>query len=422
MKKKRLVCIFIIIVIEFLSASAVPVQARQTVTLWRCLKTALTRHPSVKAYQKLQEQKASETQRLRAETFPQMDYAFTAGAFRYTPYHYRTFQNSLVLTWDTGKWLGKLSELGIVEESIAKVRAQENRLKLAFEVKQAFYQLVQARHQRRIAQMSETYLQHHLEISRELFRLGQIDQLDLYRTQANLATAEEAVAAAGNHCRQWQIQLQNLTGLAISESDSLVLPGSNWDASEIPLDTLLVETRRSNPTLALLEKQIQQTKIQERLVRASRLPAVMFSGGFVSNNDPTSGGNYAVVQGGFQLPLVDWHQRKNQMQVFRLHRESLVETQKALLLDIRTHIEKLLTQLQYLKNLETLKAKTLSQARMAYFLTEKSYKAGVASNTDVLLAQKEWIQAKLSRETVHLQFRLTQAELDFLIGKMGVLK
>ncbi|NIA10634.1 MAG: TolC family protein [Nitrospiraceae bacterium] len=420
MKRNRLIFILTLIGIEVLSVTAVPAQSRQMVTLKRCLKAALAFHPSVRAFKKIEEQRAAETRRMKAEGLPQMDVALTAGTFRYTPYHYRTFQNSLLLTWNTGKWLGKLSELGVVEEAIARVRAKENRLKLILGVKQAFYQLIQSRQERRTALMSEAYLQHHLEISRRLFRLGQIDQLDLYRTQANLSSAEEGVAAATNRCQQGRIQLQNLTGLALSEADSLVLPKKTWDASEIPLDTLLVSAQRSNPALALLEKQIQQTKIQERLVRASRLPAVTLSGGFVFDNDPTSGGNYAVVQGGLQLPLVDWNQRKNQVQAFQLQRES--QTEKAFSLDIRTQIEKLLAQLQYLRNLDTLKARTLSQARTAYFLTEKTYQAGTTSNTEVLLAQKEWIQAKLSRETVHLQIRLTQSELEFLIGRLGVLK
>ncbi|NOY78450.1 MAG: TolC family protein [Calditrichaeota bacterium] len=420
MRKEHVFFIFILLFSGVLWGSAVPAQVPQQLTLRRCLKAVLARHPSVFAYRKVEEQKAAESRRLRAETRPQLDYALTTGAYHYSPYHYRILENTVVLTWNLDKWLGKLSEIGMTEESIAKIRARQNRLRLAFEVKQAFYRLTQARQERRIAQMSKAYLQHHLEISRGLFRLGQIDQLDLYRTQANLSASEEAVAAAENDCRQWQIQLQNLTGLTISERDSLVLPVSRWTPADISPDSLLAAAKRGNPALAVLDEQIQQTQIRERLVRASRFPTAALSGGFVFDNDPTSGGNYAVVQLGLQLPLVDWHQRKNQAQAFRLHRESLEETRKTLLLDIRTQIEKLLAQLGYLENLETLKARTLLQARKAFFLTENSYQAGVASNTDVLLAQKEWIQTRLAQEEVRLQMRVVQAELDLLIGRMGV--
>ncbi len=358
---------------------------------------------------------------MRAEQLPQVDFSTTAGAFRFSPYHYRTFQNGLELTWEAGKWFGRLADLGIVGENLARLRARENQLKLAFEVKQAFYQLAQSRQMLRVARVSETYLRHHLSVSKSLFRVGQIDRLDLFRTQARLSEARETIAAAQNRCDQWRIQLKNLTGLALSQKDSLVLPPEKAEVRDISPDTLLAQARRTNPALKLLDQEIRRAALRERLVRASRLPALTLSGGFVFDNDPTSGGNYAVLQGGLRLPLVDWRRRKNQIQVLQLRSASLRETQKALSLEIRTHIEKLLTRLRYLNGLKALKEKTLSEARQAYFLTEKTYRAGAATNTDVLLAQKEWIQARLSRETLDVQIRLTQAELDFWVGKTGVL-
>ena len=414
--------IIFIILIAFLLGASIPAKADPPITLQQCLKTALKRHPSIRAYQRLLEQKTAESQTLRAETLPKIDYSLMGSVYRYAPYHYRSVENALVLSWNAGKWLGKLREIGITEESIAKIQAKQNRLKLVLNVKQAFYQLVQARQERYITRVSESYLRHHLFVSQQLFHLGQIDQLDLYRTQASLAAAQEAAENAENHCRQWQIRLQNLTSLAISENDSLILPAGDLIVPETSTDTLLSEARRANPDLTLLDQQIHITELQEKLAGASRFPNVALSTGFVFDNDPTSGGNYAVLQGGIQLPLVDWHERKNEAKGFRLHRESLKETQKAILLDIRTNIQQLLAKLHYLKNLQKLKAKTILQAREAYFLTEKSYEAGAATNTDVLLSQKEWIQAKLSQENVRLQLRLANAQLDLLIGRIGVLK
>lgn len=411
-----------IILIECLSGIAVSGQTTRPVTIQQFLKAALVRHPSVRAYQKLQEQKAAETRSLKAETLPKIDYTLTGAGYHYTPYRYRTLENGFFLTWDARKWLGKLKELGIAGEEIAKIQARQNRLELIWEVKEAFYQLIRVRQEQRIVAVSEAYLQHHLMVSQGLFRVGQIDQLDLYRTQAALAAAQEAVTTAKNKWRQWQIRLQNLTGLTVSETDSLALQAGELIVPVVSLDTLMAEVRRINPAVALLEQQIHETELREKLVRAGWLPTVAISGGFVLDNDPTSGGNYAVIQGGLQLPLVDWRQRKNKAESFRLHRQSLVETQKALLLDIRTRLQQLLAQQGYLKSLQVLKAKTLLQAAQAYFLTEKSYKAGLATNTDVLLAQKEWIQARLSQENIRLQLRLTNAKFDLLIGRTGVSK
>ncbi len=414
---------FLILIFLFLGTSQVSrAQTPRQLTLRECLKAALSQHPSAKAARRVEEERAAETRRLKAQQFPQLNFVSTAGVFRFSPYHYRTFQNNVEVTWDAGKWFGKLAELGIVGEELALLRTKQNQLKLALEVKQAFYQLVQSRQMLRVAGVSRTYLQHHLKISKALFRVGQIDRLDLFRTQARLSEAREAVATAKNRCKQCRIQLRNLTGLALSENDSLIWPLEEIETSHPTLDTLLAQARRNNPALKLLEQEIRRTKLRQKLVHASRLPSVTLSGGFVLDNDPTSGGNYAVVQGGLRLPLVDWRSRKIQKQALRLHAASLRETQKALLLEIRTQLESLFAQLRYLNSLKVLKGKTLSEARQAYFLTEKTYRAGAATNTDVLLAQKEWIRAKLARETIDVQIQFARAELDFWLGKTGVFR
>ena len=413
--------IFILVLfwIPFSAESVALAQTRPLITLPQCLKAAQTRHPSVRAFEKMKAEKAAKRARLKAQELPQIDYSFSAGAFRYSPYRYRTLQNTIELRWNLGTWLARLEDLGVAEETAARLEAKQNQLKLAFEVKQAFYQLVQARKALRVARLARRYLQRHVDISKRLFRLGRIDQLDLFRSETQLSKAAENAAAANNRCQQEQIQLHNLTGLPISPNDSLVVP----EDEEIPpmsTDSLVALAARYNPALQILDQEIRHASLEAKLVRASRLPVFTLSGGFTFDNDPTAGGNYAVIQGGLRLPLVDWQQRKNQEQEFRLRATSLQAVRKALLLDIRTQIEKLLSRLRYLKTTESLKVATLTQAKRAYFLTEKTYRSGTASNTDVLLTQKEWTQAKLAREAVRLQIRLTQAELDFWIGKTGV--
>lgn len=374
-------------------------------------------HPSVQAFQKLQESKAVAAKSLQAQAYPGVDLALQGADYHFSDYRYNTLANRLNLVWDMGKWLSKLKKLGITAEYIAKLQARQNKLKLLYRVKQAYFNLVSARQEMNIVRLSEIYLSHHLGVTQKLFKLGQIDRLDLYFTQSGLAAAREKILAANSEIDAWQIQLANLTGLTISSGDSLILDGLS-SSQNFSTDTLLSVALRHNPAISIMDQQIKIIDLQKKLVRNSRLPKLFVSGGYILDNDPTSGGDYATISGGLSLPILDWGIRKNKAQTFQLASESLEATKQAFFIELRTNVQQLVSRLKHFRKLVSLKEETMQQAQKTYDYTELNYQAGIATNTEVLLAQKALIAAKVSRERVILRLYLIEAQIENLIGKL----
>lgn len=272
----------------------------------------------------------------------------------------------------------------------------------------------------RIAQLSEIYLQHHLTITQKLFNLGQINRLDLYFTQSELSSAREKVLAAKSEIDVWQIRLSNLTGLTISANDSLITLNEFSLTRNLSVDTLIAAALRYNPAISILNQQIKIVNLQQKLIQTSRLPKIYFGGGYILDNDPTSGGNYAAIRGGLQFPILDWGMRKNKAQAFQLQAESVEETREAFLIELRMELQQLVSQIKRFGNLLLLKEKTIQQAQKTYDYTEMNYQAGIATNTDVLLAQKALIATKVSREKVIFTLHVIQSQIETLIGKTGI--
>ncbi len=394
-------------------------QPSGSLTLNRCIRAALKNHPSVKAFQKTRESQAAATRSLQGESLPRLDFLFRGNEFFYQPYTYRTLNSQLFLVWDLGKWIGKLREIGATEEEIARLRSRQNQLELIFRVKQAYFRLVAARETLDITRISEKYLRHHLQISRQLFHLGQIDRLDLYTTERELARVRENILAAEAEVDAYRIELANLTGLPVAATDSLSVPPDFHSGITLAPDSVLLTRLSQNPTLTILERQMQQARLQANLERKSRFPRLYLGGGYTFDNDPTSDGNYGSIAGGLQLPILDWGKRRQRAQSFRLQAQSLQATRKALLLELRTRLQALLTRLHHFTRMLAFKEETIRQAQKTYQYTELNYRAGTTGNTEVLLAQKALFEARVSREKLVYTLHLIEAQIENLIGQAG---
>ena len=103
-------------------------------SLKSCIEAALKNHPSIQAFEKMEEGKAAAAKNLQGQTYPVLEFTFQGSNYRYDNYEYRTFDNRLNLIWNMGKWAGKLKNLGIAEEKIAQFQSRQNRLQLIFQV------------------------------------------------------------------------------------------------------------------------------------------------------------------------------------------------------------------------------------------------------------------------------------------------
>jgi outer membrane protein TolC len=388
--------------------------------LKECIDSALVNHPSLKAFKKVQESKAANTKSLKNQLLPELEFTTQSQYNIYKGYSYGTLDSRFRFVWDMGKWTGELQKAGITEEKIAQFQSQKNRLDLIYRVHVAYYNLINDLETLRIAKNSESYLEHLLAVNKKLYSIGQIKQLDYFSTQSELSLALENVLAAESEIESSKMRLSKFTGFNLSLTDSLEVPKEHELLRNLSIDSLLSEAHRFNPALKILDKQIELEKIRANLIKNNRMPKIYLGGGYVFDNDPTSDGNYGAISGGLLIPIFDWGARSYQVQSVQLKAESIKSVKQTLLRELKTELELLTNRIANIKKLLLLKDNSIKQAKKTYELTLINYKTGISTNTEVLLAQKAYMESKVSKEKVIFTLYKIESQIENLIGKPEV--
>ena len=412
--------IFTALILGLFVTASIRAQNIKVITLKACIDSAIIYHPSIKAFNKIEESKTANTKSLQNQLLPELDFTFQAGYDVYKEYKYRTLDSRLQFVWDMGKWTGELQKAGITEEEIARFKSKKNKLDLIYRVHIAYYDLINDWETFRIAKRSETYLEHLLSVNKKLYEIGQIKRLDYFTTQSELSRAKENVLAAASEIESSRIQLSQLTGFNISSTDSLEIPESHKYLKNYSVDSLLAKAHRFNPVIQILDKQIELENIRANLVKNSRMPKIYLGGGYVFDNDPTSNGNYGAISGGLLIPVFDWGSRNNKVQSVKLKAESIKSIKQTLLRELKTKLELFTNKVANIKKLLRLKENSIKQAKKTYHLTLINYKAGISTNTEVLLAQKAYMESKASKEKLIFSIYKIESQIENLIGKPEV--
>ena len=411
-----------IVIFGLLITTSAPAQNSRIITLRTCIDSALANYPSLKAFKKIEESKAAYTKSLKNQLLPELDFTFQSRYNIYSEYKYRTMDSRMQFVWDMGKWTGALQRAGITEEEIAKFQSEKNKLDLIYRVHIAYYNLINDWETLRIAKHSESYLEHLLAVNAKLYRIGQIKQLDYFSTQSELSRAKENVLAAESEIESGQIRLSKLTGFNLSSIDSLEIPGEFKYSKKYSVDSLLEKAHSFNPAVLIIDKQIELENIRANLIRNSRMPKIYLGGGYVFDNDPTSDGNYGSVSGGLLIPIFDWGSRSNKVQSIQLRVESVKSIKQTLFHELKTKLKLLVNRIGNLEKLLVLKDSSIKHAQKTYDLTLINYKAGISTNTDVLLAQKSLMESKVSKEKLIFSLYKIESQIENLVGKPEVLQ
>ena len=408
--------VYLVLLFGFFAFASLRAQNVKTIMIKTCLDSALANYPSLKAFKKIEAAQSAYTKSLQGQTLPEIDFAFQSVYNVYAPYEYGTLDNQIQIIWDMGKWAGKLRQAGLSEEKIAKYKSLQNKNKLIYQVKHAFYALVIARKTGHISRLSENYLEHQLEINQKLYRLGQIKSLDLYATQTELSRSQEKILTSRAEIEYRQIQLNHYTGLNFTSWDSLIVPDISIRSDWSVLAPLLEQAGRFNPAIRILDAQIERTMVQRNIIKSSRMPKIYLGGGYIFDSDPTSGGNYGNISAGLLLPIFDWGSRHNKAQMAELKSEALRYTKQTLLSELKAELEARVNRINNIKKLLILKMTSIKQAQKSFDLTLINYTSGLATNTELLLAQKALIESKISKQKIVFSLYEVQSQMENLIG------
>jgi len=321
------------------------------------------------------------------------------------------YSTSISLTqpiWMGGK-VSMQKEIAAYGLEIARTEYEKTVEDQIFSLIQAYYGVLQAEGMVEIRQEALDIVNEHLRVVKNNLEAGIAIRRDLLQSQIEQRNAEEELTAARNNLKIARRRLAQL--LNYEAQYSVEKPKTEFDFS-LDQDQLFKTAVENDPQLMILELNKEIVKLNQKLEGQYYRPNVSLNGSYDWQGEEFMDEKSWSMTLGVNVPLYDGgkgginaDKQENELQKLANNRQDLLENLNIevedSILTVKENAEKI--------DLEIL---SLENAAENLEIANKSYEAGVASNTDVIDAQSTYNQAKIS---------LLQSEYEYDIERFRTL-
>lgn len=360
-------------------------------SLPQCIDLALKNSYEVQS--KVQQIDAAKSlyQQSRSNYYPTIFAEGSQQQFFYTLYDYRNLSGFVVLDWSIGDWLANSAAAD--QNEIQSRQAEQERARLAViqRVAALYLGIVQQQFNRQQLQYHLDLLERHINTARALWQAGARPRLDVLQSEAQRYRLQEEALSIDTRTENLRRELADL--LSLPDANALQLPDFSEEKIETKAGAALAQFQISaipqNPEVTLLALQEQSRRLRLREVKASLLPHLQFSGGFVADADPTAEGNYWLAEARLQFPLFQWGRSKYQRQEILADARALELQKSDLLRELQIQVMQISGKIKELQKTLTLQREQLKLNQQAFDLASAHYQAGLITNIEYLTAQQE---------------------------------
>jgi outer membrane protein TolC len=342
----------------------------------------------------------------RSQYFPSLSADAAHDQLFYRQYEFRQQQAELRLDWGTGDRL-----LGVAEPQRQQVLAREAdrrqmELDVTRRVARLYVSILQKQVSRELLQRREELLDGHLQISRAMWQAGTRTQFDVLQTRSAVSGLREQVLRSDIEADSLRQELTRLIDLP----DYRALEVRELKSQTASLDSISDLEQlglTDNPLLKSLDLQWRAEQLRLREVRATQLPHLQVTGGYVVDHDPTAAGSYWQLGAGIQMPLVRWGLPRFQADEIRATARSLQLLEAQSRLELQIELDQIRERITKLREIRRLRQEQLANAQESFQIAEANYRAGLITNLEYLAAQNDLLEVQLA---------LQQTRLDTLLG------
>lgn len=377
----------------------------ETLSLAQCLDLAAQNSFRLRASDEEVQVVGSAYQTDRTRYFPHFSAELAHSQLFYSNNSYRQQVGQAVVDWGLGDWWLKTAEFQKKNLLAAEAERQQISLEVTQRVAMLYIAILQKQVNRDLLSSRMNLLNEHAQVSKALWLAGTRTQFDVLQTESAIDQLHEQMLAAELETDNLRQELARLLDLP----DYRTLQLREFPQQMIEVDSLANLTYlplQQNPLLQSLEFQYQAEQLRLREVRASLLPHLQFTGGYVVDRDPTGEGNYWQMGAGLQFPLFQWGLSKFQQQEIRAGARALQFQQAEIKRDLQIQLDQINEKLRKLKEIYQVQEKRLAANQQAFQLATANYQAGLITNLEYLTAQKEVAENQLALQETSLGFSL----------------
>jgi TolC family type I secretion outer membrane protein len=393
--------------------------------LARCVAFALERHPSILGAAGNLKASESRVGQARAGYYPQLSASAGynrnapggttsgAGGTIYDSYSTGVSVNQTVFDFFKTSTQVKVQRLG-ADSSRADLEQAVSQV--AFDVKKAYYGLLQARRLREANREAVASYQQHLDRAKKFFEVGLRPKFDVTKAEVDLSNARLNLLKAENSLRLARLGLGNAMGLPgeppFDVEDSLAF--QPYPAS---LDEALQKGYERRPDLRSIQFRREAAESSIDLAKKGYFPVLSGNAGYGYSGQEFPLDRGWNVGATLSVPLFSGFSTAYQTDEARANLEILRANEELVRQSVRLEIQQALLNLQEARDRVALADLEVRQAAENLELARGRYGAGVGSPIEVNDALLADINAKTAHTAALYDYRLAQASLEKATGE-----
>lgn len=319
-----------------------------------------------------------------------------------------------------------LERAAAAEVSAVAADIEAARADLRFEIARAYWAAATARESVRVLEESTVRVQAQLNDANQRFKVGLIPPNEVFSLEAQRSREQAQFIEARNLLEGALIDLKRLAGVDRGTVIELVDPLERQSLQPKPLDTsaLIKSALESRPERQALSLRLGGLEARQAAARKGNLPTVSVLAGVNYDNPnvrhfPRQGKMQRSWDVGvnFNWNFVDFGRTNAQAAeaaaAASATRERIAEFDEV----IAAEVEQRLLDLQSSEAIVRAAADAIRSAAEARRIVGDRFNAGVATSTDVLVAQVALLESELARTRALAAQRLAEARLERSIGR-----
>jgi len=305
------------------------------------------------------------------------------------------------------------------QTTLAEAGYLENEYAVALQVKTAFFAVLRADEQVRVAQASVTRAEEGLAAAQRRTQVGTATRSDELRANLELTQAQQVLLQAQNARRTAAYELGRLVGESrpVGADDELPLTTEPLALSD---DELVALVLNNSPAVKTAEASLASAEASLNSSKAQYLPTLRASWGYNwANENPSLAGGRTSWSGRLSLsyPLFNNFSREDQVTRASVQAMTAKATAEDARRTARAQLERLLGALRLAEAQIALSRQAVAVAEEDLRVQEERYRLGVTTILDRITSQQNLIQAEMDLVSARFDYQIARAELEALVGR-----
>lgn len=322
----------------------------------------------------------------------------------------------------TGLALTRTYELAQLGLDVSKIKLEEDRLALAYKVKEAYWTILRAEKMKLVAGQSVVQITDHVRVAQDFYNVGLIPLNDLLKSEVQLADVKQDLVRAENILALAKSNFNTLLRIPLEEEIE-VEDILQYQPFPKTLSDCQEEASQKRPEIKEIESQIQMARKNVQIAQSEYYPQFLLQGQYRKEGDSpaVSGSPFVDSDSWSVMAVMRWNfwewgrthylvqeKKKGEDQV----KEALIQIKDMIRLEVK---ESFLTLRESEKNIQVAE-KTIQQAEENFRINQVRYQEQVTTSLEVLDAQTLLTQAKNNYYRALYAYNLAHSRLTKAMG------